>query len=244
MRDLNIKPYIDSYGLITTIAKDGGDSSHKTAHYALASDNNEPLINMRRVFLEKGLVRHPDTTKWYSETQRYSRDQFAPQVILSALHQDNWLKIFFRKHLSRGLLFTWNTRHNWVYPENDPRYDPNETLKYEPKKMPDITSPFEFWGFYIRGFRLKLLSFWLIASDIETLISAVVKRFDKDCDINNCLAACYLAMRVMPTGIGYIAFKILKPVIRSKLREYWAEEKGEPPIGEYWIKKLELEGYL
>ncbi len=247
MRNLDMFPYIDKYGLITTSEHDGGDSSHKTAHYAIATEVLPTLLpspyirEMRWYFLEKGLVRHPDPEKWYSEPQRYSRDQFAPQVIYSAFKRDPWLKKFFRKHKENFLLYTWNTRHNWVYPESDSRYNPHESLKYDPPKMPDITSPFEFWGFYIRGFRCWLLYPWLILSDIETLISAVIKRFDKDCDVNNCLAACLLAMRVMPTGIGHLAYLILKPVLKRKLREYWAENKYEPPIGEFYIKALDLE---
>jgi hypothetical protein len=187
-----------------------------------------------------GLRRHPDTTKWYSELNRFSRDQFAPRVILSALlNHTSILKDYFKAHLKHLLLFTWNTRHNWVYPEGHPNYNPNETLKYSQWKLPDLTGP-EFWGFYIRGFRCKLLYPLLILSDLETLLSAIVKRFDKDPDINNCLAACLLAKKVMPTGLGHLAYLVIKPVLKDKLRKYWTIDHYEPPIGELYIKTLDL----
>lgn len=228
--------YMDKYGLIGTSwpeGIDGGDSSHKMSHLAIALHLNEmdsDAVSALAIIHRYGLVRHPDPNKWYSNPKTFSRDQFSPRVIAaSLLGIQSAVTSYFYSHLKRALLFAWNTRPSW-----------NEGTQF---KMPDITGP-ENLGFYIRGLRLYLLYPLLFILDLQTLVDAIIKRNDKDIDINNSLAASIHASVVMPTGLGHIAMRIMKPVIETKLKAYWSKDRNEPPIDVIYIEGLKKQGYL
>lgn len=229
--------YMDSWGLIGTrwpSGIDGGDTSHKMAHLAIAMhllhSDMDGIAAMALIHRWGPMVRHPDIFKWYSNPKTFSRDQFSPRVIAaSLLGLRSALNDFFSAHLKHFLLFAWNTIPSW-----------NEGTK---AKMPDITG-LENLGFYIRGYRLYLFYPLLFIFDLETLINAIIKRFDSDFDINNGLAAQILAMKIMPTGLGHLAFKIMKPVIVKKLQQYWSKERNEPPIDVLYIEGLRTQGLL
>lgn len=232
MRDLN--RYIDKFGLIVqdvngNTTGDGGDGTHKTSHLEIALFLNddpahpsfEKLIDVQKA---TPFVRHPDPSKWYSQLDRFSRDQATPYVIALALNKNyKMLFHFFVRHMLHGFLFTWNYVPNWVMP-GDPGYK---------KKMPDITL-FEFFNVYIRGFRLYPLYPLLLLGDLEMLGGAIVKRFSKGNDIANSLANVLLAKEIMPTPLSYLARKILKSIVQPKLDSYFKEENMEPPINEYY----------
>lgn len=232
MRDMN--RYIDSYGLIVQDLNgyskgDAGDSAHKTSHLEIAlnlmDESSHPSFQ-KLVDVQKAtpFVRHPDTSKWYSQTNRMSRDQSYPYIIALALAgRFKDLFHFFIRHALHGFLFTWNTYPNYVMPGE---------AGYK-KKLPDLTL-FEFFNIYIRGFRLFPLYPLLLLGDLEMLISCLIKRFDSDKDVCNSLASVLLAKEIMPTPLSYLARKILKPVAQKKLDDYFREDWMEPPINEFY----------
>ncbi len=237
MRDMN--RYIDNYGLIVQDLNgyskgDGGDAAHKTSHYAIASflSGKEPHESFKKLIeVQKAtpFVRHPDTSKWYSMTNRMSRDQSFPYVIaLALLGNFKMLFHFFIRHMLHAFLFTWNTIPNYVMP-GDTQYK---------KKLPDLTL-FEFFNVYIRGFRLYPLYPLLLLGDLEMLGSCIIKRYDNDKDVCNSVASVLLAKAVMPTPLSYLARKILKPVAQKKLDEYFREDWMEPPINEVYRSSVD-----
>jgi hypothetical protein len=230
MRDLN--RYVDKFGLIVQDVNgntqgDGGDSCHKTSHLEIALTlMHEPphpsFEKLKDVQKATPFVRHPDPSKWYSETNRFSRDQATPYVIALALNKSyKMLFHFFIRHMLHGFLFTWNTVPNWI------------SSIGAKKKMPDITFA-EFFNIYIRGFRLYPLYPMLLLGDLEMLGGVIIKRFDEDIDVANGLANVLLAQQVMPTPLSYLARKILKPVAQKKLDAYFKEWNMEPPLNEYY----------
>jgi hypothetical protein len=232
MRDLS--RYEDKFGLIVQDVNgntfgDAGDSTHKTSHLEialiltndLAHPSFEKLVDVQKA---TPFVRHPDPAKWYSETNRFSRDQATPYLIALALNKNyKMLSHFFFRHMLHGFLFTWNYIPNWVMP-GDAGYK---------KKMPDITL-FEFFNVYIRGFRLYPLYPLLLLGDLEMLGGVIVKRFQDDNDVANSLANTLLAQCVMSTPLSYLARKILKPIVQERLDSYFMESKMEPPINEFY----------
>ena len=239
MRDLN--RYVDKWGLIVQDINgytqgDGGDACHKTSHLAIANyiNGNEqhPSFNQLISYQNKTpFIRHPDPSMWYSETDRFSRDQSYPYIIaLSLLNNRTMLFHYFIRHSLHLFLFTWNTYPNW-YKKDDPK------CKW---KLPDLTL-FEFFNIYIRGFRLYILYPLLLLGDLEMMISCLIKLHDNDKDVANSLASVLLAKEIMPTPLSYLARKFLKPIVQKKLDLYFSEELLEPPINEYYkpiINKL------
>jgi len=232
MRDMN--RYIDQWGLIVQDLNgyskgDAGDACHKTSHLAIANYLNGQQLHssfQRLIEVQKAtpFVRHPDSSKWYSRTDRMSRDQSFPYVIaLALLANFGMLFHFFIRHALHLFLFTWNYYPNYVMP-GDTDYK---------RKMPDITL-FEFFNVYIRGFRLYPLYPLLLIGDLEMLGSCLIKRYDSDKDVCNSLASVLLAKEIMPTPLSYLARKILKPVAQRKLDDYFREDWMEPPINEFY----------
>lgn len=235
MRDLN--RYVDKFGLIVQDVNgntygDGGDSANKTSHLEIAlflkqEPSHKSFEVLKDVQKATPFIRHPDPSKWYSETNRFSRDQATPYLIALALNKDyKMLSHFFFRHMMHGFLFMWNTVPNWV---------PSIGAK---KKLPDFTFA-EFFNVYIRGFRLYPLYPLLLLGDLEMLGGAIIKRFDKDKDVANSLANILLAQTVMPTPLSYLARKIIKPVAQKKLDEYFREDMMEPPINEFYRQTVE-----
>src|SRR5690606_36918964 len=140
---------------------------------SLMSSKNEYLVRVQhsdilyKLWINQGnYCRHPDPSKWYSKSDVMSRDQATPNVIAMGLTNNRKLLLdFFKGHLKRGLLFMTNTRHN----------EPSNTKA----KLPDVTGP-EFWGYYIRGFKLWFLWPILLIFDLETLITSLTKLFKKN----------------------------------------------------------------
>lgn len=231
--------YMDEWGLVGTRHPggiDGGDSSHKMSHLAIGlylnnmeMDGAATLALMHR----HGLIRHPDKSKWYSDPRTFSRDQFSPRVMAgSLLGIRSAVRQYKAEHKKNWFLRAWNTIPSW-----------NEGTE---KKFPDgadWTGP-ENYGFYIRGLRQYFRYWFLLVADIQTVIDCTIKRFDSDLDINNSLTAAVMACEIMPTGLGHLAWYILKPVVERKLKAYWHKERNEPPIDVILIEGLKSKGYL
>ena len=158
--------------------------------------------------------RHTDPNMWYSDCDRMSRDQWTPNAIaVGMLNIDDHRKRMFLGHLKRGLLFTTNVRHNWVYPPEHPKYDPNSDLTYK-WKLPDITI-LACWGYYIRSYKAWYLYPLLLLLDIDLLINSLIwlykfKHVPKDTDILNHTNSLLQAKWTMGTPISWLARKILK----------------------------------
>lgn len=237
----------DGWGLIVkTTSKDGGDACHKSCHFIISNFYSRSLRPSIRDFYQlvidqlktkSGLfIRHPDPDKWYSETNRFSRDQLTPLLIAMSLMGDKKeLLGIFKKHLKRALLFAWNTRHNWVYLDRGEHFRKHPEVEYRPGwKLPDVTGP-EIWAIYIRGFYLVWLYPLLIFCDLFTLGGAIITRLKKKRDdVSNHVAICYLASLIMTTPVMRLAYLVnSERDLSEKLRRYWSTAKDEPPL---WIQ--------
>lgn len=215
---------------------DGGDSINRMSHYKFLIDANDEIgnhigtkedlpsrtlcdyeehLNLFECQNSKGNYRrHPERTKhgiaWYCNGTYdgvMSRDQSIPLIIamgFAGLHKR--IGGFFLRHLMRGLLFTTNTRPNFV--------------ELKPKKIPDLTM-FEFWALYIRSNKITgiLLYPLLVVFDIETLIGAIIRRLQplktvrKDRtiindDVINHISICIYGSMRYPTPVMYLANRI------------------------------------
>jgi hypothetical protein len=240
--------YTDSNGLIVqslVSGGDGGDSCNRTCTVALAEiyqgkttsqDFLKELIHPKYPFI---LRRHPNPEKWYSDWDRASRDQTIPYIILLGETKSyRLLSAYFLGHLLRGLLFTTNIRRNHVYKtleEHQLRSTPDVKWNYS-VKLPDFTA-FEFFALYIRALpkplRVALYPLLLIG-DLETLLSALAKRFitPKDDDISNHALVMINGMRRTPTIFLKLAAKVAgAQFINDRLLSFFGKDI-EPPIDE------------
>ena len=242
----DLSKYIDKYGLLGRLQRDGsldgGDSLHKTSHYGVYTALAHTALFRTAVLnceVSQGVwVRNPDKTKWYSNPNTTSRDQ--TKAVLCYLGINGFtlaLGRLFRQHLKRLLLFTTNTRNNGSYPtleEYNSHYQEKPWDGYK-WKIPDITL-FEVWALYIRGFRCRILYPFLIICDLESLIGAILGKYNGNVDLANDLGAYLLSQQVMDTPVMWLARKIAKPYLYQRLETYFTNE-GEPPLHEY-IKPL------
>ena len=240
MKDLN--NYIDKFGMVVTNQMDGGDScAHGLAmHYgaAVLKVVLPPAIESLDEYcakLEKGFgryVRHPDPTMWYSETNRFSRDQLTPLLLALALtKRRKRLATLFLAHAAHLLLFAWNTRINASLPG---------TAAYA-WKLPDITGP-DIWAAYIRGFRFWPLYPILVVFDLMNVITAVQNRYWPQNTIQmNAVLMVDFAARVMPTPTALLARWIYgkeEPV--KALNSNWGDVTlFNPPVNQYLVPMVE-----
>ena len=230
-----VKPAIDSFGLIAQLpsnSRDGGDTTQREGMFAIAiaylsklgkidKSEYEELKKRYSANLDRleccmgNLRRHTDPNMWYSDCDRMSRDQWTPNVIaMGMLDLKKHLWRMFLGHLfKRALLFTTNVRHNWVYPPDHPKYDPNSDLTYK-WKLPDITI-MSCWGYYIRSFNCYLLYPLLLVLDLDLLVNSLIwvykfKYVSKDTDILNHTNSLLQATWSMPTPVSWLARKLLK----------------------------------
>lgn len=167
----NMSDYIDRFKLICVKQQsgelEGGDTcaNEFTVLYSIYAQPIRPAEDEVEFGYKLACVydhnnnryrRHPDPAEWYSDPDRFSRDQMRPLMYFLNLplkssivrwHCANlWLL-----HMRHGFLFTWNTRRNGVY--KDPVYHakrkPHKAWDYR-WKMPDFTGP-ESWATWLRG---------------------------------------------------------------------------------------------
>jgi hypothetical protein len=172
-----IQNFIDSFGVITQKDGDGGDSLQREGmfafseymHYHLGKIDQNQLQSStdRYTKILKTLEvswgnfrRHPDTSKWYGQSDRMSRDQLTSNIVaMGVVNQKMLLKTLIGHLLKRCLLFTTNTRGNFVMP-GDSGYR---------WKLPDITGP-SIWGAYLRGFYKYLYPIYPIVYGLLTIL--------------------------------------------------------------------------
>jgi len=238
------KKYLDVWALPCAVLpngiKDGGDSA------AIAGNAwavNKMAVTTDFFMNSKGPVRHPNAYMWYGRPNRFSRDQLIAVLCgLCMKVSKHWgaverasvvwaLHYLWAWHLGRFLLFTDNTKRNFVYdsPEEH-RLKATPDVPYRPEwKMPDFTGP-EIWALWIRCWRAKWLWPLLIILDLETLASAISWRFFRrnDTVARNHLLITLVSTSVMPTPTSWLA-KWITPV--EELKNRWrlhCDQHGEP----------------
>lgn len=177
---------IDEHGLPGTEGDnaefDGGDTAAILGTIGALSDQSPDLMPILGV---NAPVRHPDTTKWYGQEDRFSRDQLIP-IICAGVHSGAWpVNTIYRWHRRRWFLTAWNTRGNGALDM--------------PKKFPDITGP-EVWALWIRFKRPWWARLILCFLDLETMIGSIVWRFQPKSNrlTRNHMLVCITGMRTLP----------------------------------------------
>lgn len=229
---------------------DGGDTLQRMGTYFLArvlSGENidshfiqkyEKVYNQLQIS-DGNYRRHPDPDFWYSDSDRMSRDQLIPNLVLWGLFDKKRLFRFFIGHLKRGLLFTTNTRRNGATKENHGtiyKYVNGKPVRRNYNlKLPDLTGP-SIWAKYIRGFNLLPLYPLLMILDIEYFINSILKRTlaknDNDI-INHCIEGIYSSYK-MTTPLIWIANKFINDAndLCNRLDKYFGDNKDPKFLGE------------
>ncbi len=134
--------YIDAYAVIVQKNMDGGDTLHREGMYAFGkklyydhfsnkvSLNSPPLRRpasqdiISQFEVEPGIyIRHPDSTKWYSNPRATSRDQVLPVIAYCAAYEDYprlgrlFLATAKRGMFAQNVLRIGDTENNWKIPD-------------------------------------------------------------------------------------------------------------------------------
>lgn len=230
-----IMPYIDSFGLIAQGDLDGGDSAQRegmllTAAAALYYMKQLPLddlIEIRWRFLgtvqwklirdDGRLRRHSDITKWYSQWDRGSRDQYHIIIGMGLVGIKEVLWLMFKDHCTRLLLWTTNTKGNSYFAKS---------------KLPDFTGP-GFLAMWVRAFNQKhpaqlTVRLALCVLDISMVIQSLIWRFyhlkfnKEHTDILNHVQVMIQSKISLDTPVAKLARWILKDApIQSMFENYF-----------------------
>lgn len=245
---------------------DGGDSANRTMAFYIGVQlvykhglnlpmdlsnyvNDEQIFNKYKCLLEckdspGNFRRHPDRLFWYSHCDRFSRDQAIPLVISFGYMKDRKsLKRFFMAHLKRGLLFMTNTRRNGTTKRNHGKEYKFDTKNQKwlkrnyNKKIPDFTGP-EFWGLYIRGFENKWLYPILLISDLQSLVSAIVRRLMGNIDVINHTMISAYSKDVMPTPLSIFTNRFINcpKNLQNKIKLFYYQPTMPFFIADLWAQ--------
>lgn len=161
MGDINA---VDENGYPGTIGIDGKFDGGDTAAILGTLDSFDMAICKVPApwsIVEGVPLRHPDTTKWYGQPDRFSRDQLIP-ILCSLFNVKPRLNMFYLAHKKRWFLAAWNTRGNGAIDM--------------PWKFPDVCGP-EVWALWIRLFSPWWAPAVLWLLDIQTLVGAIQWRW-------------------------------------------------------------------
>jgi len=187
--------YLDSFGLPVTLQGDAGDSC--ADYFTILALSNES-DDKAHLYFSTAPLRHPDTSKWYGQPDRESRDQLIPILCYAAIRglKTDFIKNIFKSHLKRGLCLAWNTKGNGQMDM--------------PTKFPDITGP-EVLGLWLRVFKPFGYQLLLPICDMETLINALLWRYvhpSTNRITRNHMLVSITQRKVSPSIISYIANKL------------------------------------
>lgn len=242
-----LSDFIDRWGLIQA-AGDGGDTCANEGTYwfcqglGIEVEDREITFSEMLSWIERPagqFVRHPDTSRWYSEPDRLSSDQARSMLAACAVQGEGGRKAAARfacAHWCRGLLFMTNTRRNGATRENHgqvyKQVDGKDVRRDYSWKLPDVTGP-EFWALLIRATRSRWLRWLLPLLDISSLLSAIVSRANLHPDVRNRIQLSVLGTHVWPTRCSKLAAKLYAkgPLIESA-RAFWGVP-WEPPMDVY-----------
>jgi hypothetical protein len=135
-------------------------------------------------------IRHPDTTRWYGQPDRFSRDQLIPAICMGTVRYSAIFPIF-QAHKKRFFLTAWNTKKNGEM--------------NAPKKWPDFTGP-EVWALWIRYKKPRWARFVLWALDLELLFSSIVWKFRSSNVTRNHMLSSIVCRRRLPTIASRFAY--------------------------------------
>ena len=256
----------DKHGIIGQIQHggwvEGGDSLNWMGHYiALSEDPDWPISKYIYTF-EVGdgeWVRHPyknESGPSYSHFSNgvydgnASRDQMTGAIMaLSINRQYRALYRIIIAQLKRMIFFCNNTVQNGV--------DPWVNFKERPgfvhfvgcmlglvkgRKFPDIIF-LDVWSMIVRGFYPYSIILYplLLVFDLHILINSVVVRLQKNDDIISHIAKCFVASKVMPTPLSWLANRVNSgDQLERKLRSYWCGWRDNCdfiPLYTKWMNK-------
>lgn len=223
--------------------ENAGDSSHRTCMYIIGwlFSKYGPLIidpytSIRTMFNKGDPIRHP-SKGWWSDKDRFSRDQQSALVIAMAVYgYTNMLLELLLRHLARFGFFT-NTRRNGATKENHGKLkysDSDERYNYD-YKIADFITP-EFTALYIRGLNWWLLYPLLWVLDIQTLADSIILRLKPKQDILNHVLICEYTSRKWPTLWTWLANKCNDNFeLKNGLYQYF-KRVGMPEMYLMWSK--------
>lgn len=247
------KQNLDSW-LLLTKDLDGGDSCsrHFTALYCLPHSPAEANHALNLLQANGIPIRHPDTSKWYSSTNRTSRDQLIPYLCYTSVHSRSHFLKLAAQHAKHLFLFTWNTRRNWQYSTLAEHTAKSDVPWNYAWKMPDICL-LNVWAIYVRGFMQhtitgKLLSPLLYAllhildlhrlADVLLVVaqSAAGRKIGPtylpntiDHDMQNLTLGVHHAAHNSPTIISILTWLLYKPYGIEAARSFF-QQPGEPRL--------------
>lgn len=227
--------YFDEKGLYRQSKASGadqGDSCHHTHEFWIGVTLREQLLgdvklrgaviaaglrpNITQYFFRDGkLVRHPDTSKWYSDPANFSRDQMVPtQVYLGVRNHQGTLEETLLEQLTSGVVLYPNTKMNYT----------NAKKSILKGQLPDVLTPTclarilrATFGHSNRAMQLLLKPFLFVLDGFLVLNSLsqdlIYARQGQDyVDDNNHVIMLLQSRAVMPTSMGklasYLYFKL------------------------------------
>lgn len=226
-----VENYRDKFGLIVQSDLDGGDAAHRVGVYyfglyLIYKDNKVIVQDLKNKF-EKELskikvdtgkyIRHPDTGKWYSNPQNFSRDQTTPLVYaLGVYEQHAELEENF-KHLIKNRGFYPNDLKNW-----------NNAKKSFPEDYNDIAFMGDY-GNYIRAFKGYAFYPFLLISDLTMFGNAVIRSAYSYIDPDNTSDDLNFTLSILQSDL-------IMPTPLSKVSKWiysTFKAKNYPPAGGY-----------
>lgn len=224
-----MKNYCDENGYPGTIQADGSYDGGDTAAIIGTIRALVPyMYNITCPMAQCIPIRHPDSTKWYGQKDRFSRDQLLA-VLCGDLNQDDYnVPFIYESHKRKYFLTAWNTKGNGQMDMLD--------------KFPDICGP-EVWALWIR-----IMSPWwsrvlLPLLDIQTLIGAIQWRWFTPATnrvTRNHMLVCLATRSNSPTVTSRLACWINDWQDLVNRWEAHCEAVGEYPTAELFKKKLGL----
>lgn len=264
---------IDSFGVITQNANDlwdGGDTTQREGMFMCAmqyhleagriSQADFDAMATRYLGIISNLTyasiwslrRHPDTSKWYNDPNRMSRDQLISNICALGFTSKWTLFKLFLGNICRAMLFTTNTRENGAISSNNPAMSVWQRIGYVfglynpgvPNyawKIPDLTD-LSIWAAYIRGLRAWPLYPLLCVLDGQMLGGALITLYetDKTTASDDQLSEQMLLLQSnysMPTPLSKLTVWIYKKTNpQAALNAYFAPANDGPAMNQIYAE--------
>lgn len=196
---IDLSKYLDDRGYPGSNSGvwDGGDTAAILGNViTLQLEETFPDRMLHSLIDPNGIPRrHPDTSKWWGQSDRFSRDQLIP-LICAGIRLGKHIAIdeIFQSHRKRKFLTAWNTKGNGAMDM--------------PDKFPDLTL-FEVWALWIRYKKPWWARIVLWFLDLETLGGALDWRYHrKDRVCRNHMLVSIVGRKYLPTVTTWLINKI------------------------------------
>lgn len=203
---------------------DGGDTAAIMGNVRALTPMAATLIMPLMPFSGTLPLRHPDSSKWYGQPDRFSRDQMIPCLCAALVDGATPANLLYFAHKQRFFLTAWNTKGNGAMEL--------------PNKFPDICGP-EVWALWLRVRNPWWAKLMLPFLDIETFINTLLWRWwrtDRVC--RNHMLVCLMIQKHKPTLLSWLSYKLLP---WKDLLQRW--EGHCKDVGEYPTYDLFYEAY-